>query len=277
MYHFFVKPENIGEKEIRIVGEDVKHMKNVLRMKPGEVIRLCTGLDNKDYRCEIESLHDDEVIAKIMWIETEGTELDSRIWLFQSLPKSDKMETIVQKAVELGVYTIVPVVSRRSIVRLEGSKAENRIRRWNAISESAARQSKRMIIPQVRQIVSFHEAVRMASPLDVLLIPYERADDMDHTRRVIGSIKPGQSVGIFIGPEGGFDEKEVDEAAAAGAECITLGRRILRTETAGMTVLSILMYTLERGWKDGAGESAGTEQGNNTGKDQKNTGKEIVQ
>ena len=86
MYHFFVKPENIGEKEIRIVGEDVKHMKNVLRMKPGEVIRLCTGLDNKDYRCEIESLRDDEVIAKIMWIETEGTELDSRIWLFQSFP-----------------------------------------------------------------------------------------------------------------------------------------------------------------------------------------------
>lgn len=245
MYHFFVQPENIGEKVIRITGEDVNHIKNVLRMKPGEEVRLCTGLDNKDYRCEIESLSDEEVTARIMWVETGGTELASKIWLFQSLPKSDKMETIVQKAVELGAYRIVPVESKRSVVKLEGSRAQNKVRRWNAISESAASQAKRMIIPEVTEPVSFQRAARMASSLDKVLIPYELAEDMDHTRRVMGQIRPGQSVGIFIGPEGGFEEQEVLLAESIGAERITLGRRILRTETAGMTVLSILMYLLE--------------------------------
>lgn len=246
MYHFFVAPEQIGEKEITIEGTDVNHIKNVLRMKPGEQVRLCTGLDNKDYRCELDEITEDYVKARIMWVEESGVELPSRIYLFQGLPKSDKMELIIQKAVELGVYQIIPVASKRAVVKLDAKKEAAKLKRWNAISESAAKQSKRMIIPEVTGVMSFSEAMEYAAALDVKLIPYELAEGMEQTRAVIGKIQPGQSIGIFIGPEGGFEESEVELARAHQAEAITLGRRILRTETAGMTVLSVLMFALER-------------------------------
>lgn len=245
MYHFFVAPEQIGEKTIRIEGSDVNHIKNVLRMKPGEQLRLCTGLDNKDYRCEIEELGEDCVQARIMWVEESGVELPSRLYLFQGLPKSDKMELIIQKAVELGVYEIIPMATKRAVVKLDAKKETAKLKRWNAISESAAKQSKRMIIPKISNVMTFSQAMEYAGELDVKLIPYELAQDMDKTREIVGNIKPGQSVGIFIGPEGGFEEGEVELALQKGAQPITLGRRILRTETAGMTVLSVLMFHLE--------------------------------
>ncbi len=246
MYHFFVAPEQIGEKEIRIVGEDVNHIGNVLRMKSGEEVRLCTGLDNKDYRCCIDTITPDEVVCKIMWVEESGIELPSKITLFQSLPKSDKMELIVQKAVELGASDIVPVASKRSVVKLDDKKAEKKVARWNAISESAAKQSKRMIIPQVHGVMTYAQALKVAGEMDVILIPYERAEGMDTTREILAGIQPGQSIGIFIGPEGGFDEQEVQQILDMGGHPITLGRRILRTETAGMAILSVLMFQLER-------------------------------
>ena len=245
MYHFFVKPEQIGKNEIIIEGPDVNHIGHVLRMKPGEQVRLCTGEDNKDYRCEISEIEADRVICNICWVEESDIELPSKITLYQGLPKSDKMETVVQKAVELGAYRVVPVDTKRSIVKLDAKKAANKIRRWNAVSESAAKQSKRMIIPEVAELKTFAQALQEASELDCILIPYELSEDMDHTREVIENIKPGQSVGIFIGPEGGFDPAEVQKVLEAGGHAITLGRRILRTETAGMTVLSALMFHLE--------------------------------
>lgn len=246
MYHFFVRPEQIGEKEIFIEGADVNHIRNVLRMHPGEQIRLRTGLDQKDYRCEITELTDERVTARILWVEENGVELPSRIVLFQGLPKSDKMELIIQKAVELGVYEIVPVATRRAVVKLDARREEAKRKRWNAISESAAKQSRRMRIPQVSRVMSFPEALEYAGDLDVKLIPYERARDMDKTREILKAVRPGQSVGIFIGPEGGFEESEVEQALERGAQAITLGRRILRTETAGMCVLSALMFLLEQ-------------------------------
>lgn len=246
MYHFFVRPEQIGEKEIFIEGADVNHIRNVLRMHPGEQIRLRTGLDQKDYRCEITELMDERVTARILWVEENGVELPSRIVLFQGLPKSDKMELIIQKAVELGVYEIVPVATRRAVVKLDARREEAKRKRWNAISESAAKQSRRMRIPQVSRVMSFPEALEYAGDLDVKLIPYERARDMDKTREILKAVRPGQSVGIFIGPEGGFEESEVEQALERGAQAITLGRRILRTETAGMCVLSALMFLLEQ-------------------------------
>ena len=226
MYHFFVSPYQIGEKEIRIEGSDVNHIKNVLRMRPGEMLRLCTGLDNMDYRCEIARIEEEAVVARILWVEESGVELPSRLYLFQGLPKSDKMELIIQKAVELGVYEIIPMATARSVVKLDSKKAEAKVKRWNAISESAAKQSKRMLIPKVGPVMNF--------------------EDMEKTRKILKHITPGQSVGIFIGPEGGFEEQEVEAALRSGAQSITLGRRILRTETAGMTVLSALMLLLER-------------------------------
>ncbi len=244
MHHFFVSPEQVGEKSITITGSDVNHIKHVLRMAPGEQITVSSG-ENKEYRCEIRSLSEEQVEAQIMWVQETGAELPSRLYLFQGLPKSDKMELIIQKAVELGVYEIVPTATRRAVVKLDKKKEESKRKRWQGIAESAAKQSKRNLIPQVTQVMSFREAVEYAAGLDVKLVPYELAEGMDAARQVIGSIKPGQSVAVFIGPEGGFAPEEIDYAVEHGFRPITLGRRILRTETAGMTVLSILMYHLE--------------------------------
>ena len=244
MYRFFVEPSQITEHSIRIVGTDVNHIKNVLRMKEKEEILISSG-DNTEYSCYIETLGEEEILAHIMYKQEAGYELSSKIYLFQGLPKGDKMELVIQKSVELGVHEIIPVATKRAVVRLEGKKEENKNRRWQAISESAAKQSKRMYVPEVRHVMSLKEAVQYAKNLDVILLPYELADGMQKTKQIINNLKPGGSIGIFIGPEGGFDEKEVTLAMEAGAEAITLGKRILRTETAGLTVLSILMFALE--------------------------------
>lgn len=245
MHHFFVKPEQIGEKTITVTGKDVNHIRNVLRMEPGEEVNVTDGENGRVYRCEVAALEEESVLLTIRWCQEEGIELPSRIYLFQGLPKSDKMELIIQKAVELGVYEIVPVATRRAVVKLDEKKASAKQKRWQAIAESAAKQSKRLIIPRIQKVMTMKEAVSYAESIDQKLIPYELAEGMEHTREVIGSIEPGQSVAVFIGPEGGFEEAEVLLAKEHGAREITLGRRILRTETAGMTVLSILMYHLE--------------------------------
>ena len=244
MYRFFVEKEQIGEKTIRIIGSDVNHIRNVLRMKPGEEILISYG-EKKEYHCEIKTLDPEYVEALIMFVKEEGLELPSKVYLFQGLPKNDKMELIIQKAVELGVYAVVPVATKRAVVKLDDKKEAKKLVRWQSISESAAKQAKRLIIPEVMPVMSFKEAVAFSQTMDVRLIPYELAENMAYTRQVLSQIKPGQSIGIFIGPEGGFAEEEVELALNSGMETITLGKRILRTETAGMTVLSILMYLLE--------------------------------
>ena len=200
---------------------------------------------DREYRCEILSLSEEEIEAGIMWVEETGAELPSRIYLFQGLPKSDKMELIIQKAVELGAYEIIPMATRRAVVKLDKKKEESKRKRWQGIAESAAKQSKRMVIPQIAPLMNFREAVEYAKELDVKLIPYELAEGMEETRRFIESIVPGQSIAVFIGPEGGFAPEEIELARENGLSPVTLGKRILRTETAGMTVLSILMYYLE--------------------------------
>ena len=225
MYRFFADPVRIGEKKISITGSDVNHIKNVLRMREGEEI---------------------EIIAHIMYVQEAGYELPSKLFLFQGLPKGDKMELIIQKAVELGVHQVIPVASRRSVVKLDKKKEEKKLARWQAIAESAAKQSKRMYVPQIKEVMNFQEAVQYGAKLDVVLLPYELAKDMKHTREILEKITPGQSVGIFIGPEGGFEEEEVNLAVSgANAQVITLGKRILRTETAGLAVLSVLMFAME--------------------------------
>lgn len=245
MHRFFVRPEQIREGKIEITGEDVRHIRQVLRMRPGEEVLISSGGD-WEYTCRILSLEEEKVTAEILDAQKPGKELPSRLYLFQCLPKGDKMEWIIQKAVELGVYQIIPVASRRCVVKLEGKKAESRVARWNAVAASAAKQSKRMILPQVSPLRTFSQALEQAEALDVRLIPYERAEGMEATRQLFGGIRPGQSVGILIGPEGGFDEEEVREAQQRGFSPVTLGKRILRTETAGMTALSVLMYLLEQ-------------------------------
>lgn len=244
MHRFFAEPGQIGEKEIVITGADVNHIRNVLRMRADEEVLIADG-QGAEYRCKFTDLGENEVRAQILWKLDGNAELASAITLFQGLPKSDKMDLIVQKCVELGVDRIVPVSTKRAVVKLDAKKEQTRLKRWNTISESAAKQSGRGVIPEVSGVMSFGKALEEAKKLDVLLIPYERAEHMAETRRVMGEIRPGQSVGIFIGPEGGFEESEVEEAVAAGAQAITLGKRILRTETAGLAVMAMLGYLLE--------------------------------
>ena len=247
MYQFFVEPSqiNINDKCVMINGNDVNHIRNVLRMKSGEEISVSNGVDGKEYRCRIVSLEADRVICEIRSVKEDDVELPCKVHLFQSLPKADKMEWIVQKAVELGVYEIIPVAAKRCVVKLDEKKSSAKIARWQGIAEAAAKQSKRSIIPQVTEVLSFSQAAKKASDIDVRLIPYEMAEGMERTRRIIDGIRPGQSIAVFIGPEGGFEEAEIREAQAAGIEPVTLGRRILRTETAGMTVLSWISYRVE--------------------------------
>ena len=156
-----------------------------------------------------------------------------------------RLKSIDQKAVELGAYSVVPVSTRRCVVKLDNRKAEKKVSRWQQIAESAAKQSKRMLVPEVHSVMTFKEALAYAKELDVLLIPYELAKGMKETKELIQAIEPGKSIGVFIGPEGGFEEQEVADAMEAGAKPITLGHRILRTETAGLAVLSVLMFQLE--------------------------------
>lgn len=245
MYQFFVKPENIIGNRIIIDGNDVNHIKNVLRMREGEEIAVSNGIDGKEYRCGIVKLGD-TIECELRFVKEDGVELPSKIYLFQGFPKGDKMELIIQKAVELGVCEVIPVFMKRSIVKLDAKKAVARVARYQTIAEAAAKQSKRAIIPKVHECMTMKQAIEYASKMDVIFVPYELAEDMAHTREVMGSIKPGQTVAFFIGPEGGIDESEIKMLEAIDATSITLGRRILRTETAGLTVLSWLVYLLEQ-------------------------------
>lgn len=244
VYHFFVSPEQIRADSVMIKGPDVNHIKNVLRMKPGEKVLISDG-NGMDYECEISEITGEYVEADILSCDGAGTELPVRLYLFQGLPKSDKMELIIQKAVELGAYQVIPVNTKRCVVKLDEKKAKARTDRWNKIAESAAKQSKRSVIPQVTPVMSFADACRMAGELDRNLIPYEAAHNMEETRQELREITPGMKAGIFIGPEGGFEETEIEQAVKAGIRPVTLGRRILRTETAGLAILSILMFQLE--------------------------------
>lgn len=247
MYQFFVESGqmNINDKRVVITGTDVNHIKNVLRMKAGEEISVSNGEDGREYRCGIVSLEEDRVVCELRFIKEENAELPVRVYLFQCLPKADKMELIIQKAVELGACGIIPVSAKRCVVKLDEGKAAAKVKRWQGIAEAAAKQSKRGIIPEVSGVVSFRRAVEMAAAMDVGIIPYELAENMGKTREIIGGLKGEQSVAVFIGPEGGFEEQEIRMAAEKGIQPVTLGRRILRTETAGMTVLAWIGYETE--------------------------------
>ena len=244
MYHFFSEHEHIHDTYIDIVGSDVNHIKNVLRLKTGDSLLISSG-DNIDYTCHIAQIDEEHIRADIDSVDERGRELASKIYLFQGLPKADKMELVIQKAVELGAFEVIPVAMKRSVVKLDQKKAQKKCARWQEIAKSAAKQAGRGYIPKVHEVLSYREALAYSGQLDRVLLPYELAEGMKETKKVIASILPGQSVGIYIGPEGGFEKEEVDQALEQGAEVITLGKRILRTETAGLAALAVLMFHLE--------------------------------
>lgn len=244
MYQFFVDDAQIGKEFITITGSDVNHIKNVLRMKPGEKIRI-SNQKGQDYFCSILELGEDFVQADILDSEAAGTELAAKICLFQALPKGDRMETVIQKAVELGVHEIVPVSMKYCVVKLDAKKAENKRKRWQAIAESAAKQSKRSLIPVVREVMSFKEAVAYAKSFAVNLVPYENERGMAATREVLEKLKMDDTISVMIGPEGGFSEEEINQVKEEKMQIVSLGKRILRTDTAAISTLSMLMLHLE--------------------------------
>ena len=251
MFHFFVDSCQITPdlKKVEITGSDYNHIANVLRMKVGEQFSVSVREEEeaRELFYEIEEITGDSVIGNLCFVEEKGNELPSKIYLFQGLPKVDKMELIIQKAVELGAYRIVPMKTKRCVVKIDEKKAPAKQKRWQAISEAAAKQSKRGIIPEVMMPITMKQAIEFCNSegIDVRLIPYENAKDISVTRQIIDNIKPGQSIAVFIGPEGGFAEDEIALCSENNIKPITLGKRILRTETAGFTTIAWLMYHLE--------------------------------
>ena len=260
MFHFFADAADIGMNTVHLRGENYNHLKNVLRVRPGERVMISDD-SGRDYLCEVaEILSEGEPEVRLLILsEEESHELPADIYLFQGLPKSDKMELIIQKAVELGAHCIVPLETRNSVVRLDEKKKDSKVKRWNAISEAAAKQSKRSIVPEVCEVMRWKDAMQYVSGFEICMIPYENAQDIGKTMEMLqqlgaaGKTEERTAAGqrpraaVFIGPEGGFTEDEIAEARQNGIVPVTLGRRILRTETAAICAMSMLMLTLEAG------------------------------
>lgn len=245
MQQFFITADQVAEGQIFVEGPDVNHIKNVLRMREGELAYFVAG-DNLRYTAAYAGMRGEAAVFSVTAKETSTTELPVRITLFQGIPKGDKLEWITEKCVELGVYRIVPVAMRRSVRKIEKKKEAQVIRHLNGIAESAAKQAKRAVIPEVTGVMDLASALHFAKEEGMrLLLPYELERGIEKTRELLGSLKKGEALGIFIGPEGGFDKEEADRISESGGERLTLGKRILRTETAGMALLSVLAYLLE--------------------------------
>lgn len=245
MFRFYTSADNIHEGCLDLEQHDFNHIKNVLRMRGGEHIIVCDK-EGHDYECELYTVGSDNISAKIISRYDSTSELDAQITLYQGLPKKDKMELIIQKAVELGAAGIVPVDTAHTVVKIDSGKEDKLISRWQSISLSAAKQSGRGIIPRIYPVMKFDKALKEASVMDGAIIPYEKARGIDSSKKVISNLRKKKKIAVFIGPEGGFSAEEINKALAAGVVPITLGHRILRTETAGLTILSILMFELEK-------------------------------
>ena len=237
MSRFFVSKNNISDKSILIDGEDVLHISRVLRMREGDELTICDG-DKTDYLCKISSISKKEVICDIISREENQNESDVLVTLYQGVPKGAKMDLIIQKCVELGAVKIVPFNSRRTVAAAKG-----KFDRFQKISLEAAKQSGRGIIPEIAAPVDFDEALQDILKNDIAIMAYEDCKDITLKDALRG--KAPKSVGIMIGPEGGFDPAEAAAAKEKGAALVSLGKRILRTETAGLSVISNIMYELQ--------------------------------
>ncbi|ACL76145.1 protein of unknown function DUF558 [Ruminiclostridium cellulolyticum H10] len=237
-----MKESQIGDGRVNIIEEDFQHLKKVLRAQIKDELTVCCG--GFDYTVEIEEIKNSSIVCVITDINKNYTESSLKVTLFQGLPKSDKMELIIQKCVELGVWEIVPVMTERCVSRINTDKdAQNKLARWQKIAREAAKQCNRGIIPNIHYPITFKEAVEMASQAELSVIPYEKESAVG-LKNVVARYQGITSGSIIIGPEGGFEEKEVKMAEDRGVKKISLGPRILRTETAGMVSLSLMMYEL---------------------------------
>ncbi|MDR2546018.1 MAG: 16S rRNA (uracil(1498)-N(3))-methyltransferase [Lachnospiraceae bacterium] len=249
MPHFFIKTQQINEHTISVIGSDVHHIRDVLRMKAGDELSFSDGVEMCKYHAVISDITADEVRCELRYIQAGGYELPIRVHLYQALPKAAKMEWIIEKAVELGVYRVIPITTTRSIVRLEQKKATAKRERWQTISETAAKQCGRLIVPVIEEVTTLQTAIADIAQFNTKIIPYEmtaQSTDFRNTRDIIGGIRRGEDVAVFIGSEGGFEPREIEMAVNAGIVPITMGKRILRTETAATVILAWLMFCCDQ-------------------------------
>lgn len=247
MRKFFVETSNIFEKTIKITGTDVNHIRNVLRLKPGDKIEVCNSDTSENYICEIEEVEKSFVNIKILEKAQSIAEGNIELDVFQGLPKSDKMELIIQKGTELGISRFIPVAFKRSIVKLTGKDETKKIERWQKIAEVAAKQCHRDLIPKIENVKTIKNVCDLINNYDLVLLAYEEENENYIKKELlkIKGTKENLKIAVIIGPEGGIDKAEVDILQDSGAKVISLGRRILRTETVALQVASIIMYELE--------------------------------
>ena len=246
MFKFFVPEEQIVENKIKILGQDVNHIVNVLRLKILDEIIVCDKDNGKSYITKINCIDKDYVEVEIVRENIETTESNVSIDLFQGLPKFDKMEYIIQKATEIGVKNILPVSLERCIVKIDKKTEIKKLDRWQKIAEVAAKQSKRDYIPKIEKILNIENICQNIEKYDIILIAYEneKANSLKTELKRLKGID-NLKIGVIVGPEGGFSEKEVQKLVSLGAKCVTLGERILRTETASLVLLSDIIYEFE--------------------------------
>lgn len=251
MPKFFVNKKQVENETINIIDGDVNHIKNVLRKKEKEKIEICIiGNEEKgiDTISEIEKIEENCIKCRILEYKVSETEGKIQVTIFQGLPKSDKMELVIQKSVELGVYEIYPTEMKRCIVKLKEQEANKKIARWQKISEVAAKQSGRNIIPQIKEKVNIKQVCNLVKDYDKLIVAYEEEKEnslKSELKSIKSKDKENIKIAILVGPEGGIDLAEIEELRKAGAVIVTLGKRILRTETVALNVLSNIMYELE--------------------------------
>ncbi|AAK79256.1 16S rRNA (uracil1498-N3)-methyltransferase [Clostridium acetobutylicum] len=243
MHKFFVGAENICDNTAYIYGDDVKHIYKVLRLKVGEKVSI-NDCNSHEFLGEIEQINKENVKVKIIENLDINNESPLNVYLYQGFPKAAKMDIIVQKNTELGIREIIPLITQRVVVKNEKSELK-KVDRWNRIAFEAAKQSKRSVIPKVKDIASFNSAIEELKEMDLVLVPYENQEKVG-MKKVAAAIEKNKikNVAIVIGPEGGFEETEIEELKKIGAYIITLGPRILRTETAGLVCTSLVMYEL---------------------------------
>ena len=250
MPRFFVRNEQVKEKTIEILGEDIKHIKNVLRKQIGDKLEICNQDTQKSYICEIEKLEDKCILTKIIE-ELKKDDNKISVDIYQGLPKADKMELIIQKSVELGVNAIIPVAMKRCVVKIDPKDEIKKITRWQKIAESAAKQSGRSTIPEIKNIINIEKVNQLIKIYDSVIVAYENEKEttIKHELLILKEkVKTNNKIeiAIVIGPEGGLEEKDVELLKQNGAKIVTLGNRILRTETVALNVLSVIMYELEQ-------------------------------
>ena len=243
MPKFFIEQNQINENKITLIGEDVKHIANVLRKQIGDKLNICNINTSENFLCQIDEINKEQIMCSILEKQKSDAEPSTEITIFQGLPKAEKMELIIQKCTEIGAKEFVPVEMERCVVKLDSKSANKKIERWQKIAETAAKQSGRDTVPKVENLINLKKMCNLIEKYDIVLLAYENEENYT-LKQALNSLdnKEKLKIGIIIGPEGGIDLKEVEMLEKAGAKIITLGKRILRTETVGITMTSIILY-----------------------------------